>query len=319
MFFAPVHLALFLLVLLLAAVLFVRIRRARMPSAPSCGACGYAVPHDEAQVCPECGGRYTLVGLRSPVYNPLAVWARASSRGVVFVSIPALLTIAAAFIVFAVAGPHSSRQHKSWIEFWYYRDSAGVESAASGVGGSLWRADVRVDATGPEDGPADEAVILLELKPSPPMKALALTIDAARGHFQIHSDDVVTASGEYQEEHTLNAFLAQAQYPQDAELQTMLKDHIANVYRTTQTQLSWFSARSVEPWLNSRRPRQLFKITSGNSGISLASPPGAPLFVVLVCGLVLLLLAVAFWAWNCRILLRADKISREKLIAECDT
>lgn len=319
MAFGLAPLLIFLLVLAFAAVLFVRIRRARMPSTPSCGACGYAVPHDQAQVCPECGGRYTLVGLRSPFYNPLAVWARASSRGVVFVSIPALLTIAAAFIVFAVAGPHTSRQHKSWIEFWYYRDSAGVESAASGVGGSLWRADVRVDATGPEDGPPDEAVILLELKPSPPTKALTLKIDAARGRFQMHIDDVLTASGEYQEEHTLNAFLAQAQYPQDAELQAMLKDHIANVYKTIQTQFSWFFARSVEPWLNSRRPRQLFKITSGNSNASQSSPPVAPLFVVLVCGLVLLPLAVAFWAWNFRTLLRADKLSREKFIAECDT
>lgn len=308
MFFAPLHLALFLLVLVLAALLLVRIRRARLPSVPSCGACGYAVPHDQAQVCPECGGRYTVIGLRSSIYCPLAVWSTATTRGGLLVGAVLVTWLGAAIVMNSVGSKRTNMSSTDNVTLYHEAD----EPTSAGQQENEWGLEFTLAASGPTTSPPTSMRFTLRPNNDSTTNGLSLQIDAITRTFQVLKADELLLAGPYKSPDTVEAFFSQIAFPSEPQVRAVLVKHVdAVIARTaspTNVQTGNWSLAS-----DASLPPGWFTTSSGASSASSGISESVSL-AIMISGIVATFLTIALWLVHCRMLLTADKLRRQRLI-----
>lgn len=307
MAFALVPLVIFLLVLALAVVLIVRIRRARLPSAPSCGACGYAVPYGEAQVCPECGGRYTCVGLRSSIYNPLSVWITATSRGAALMCAVLALWLGSAIAFNQFASKRTTFQGTFILTFHARKD--GLPFSAPGA--TTWSMDLTLDASGPPTQPPDTMLLTLR-QPSSPNGEPFLRLNAIAKTIEVVKGDETLRSGSYTSPDTVDVCISQMGFPPNSELRAALIKHLERMLKTAVGPTNALSSGAASAY-DANFPPHWFTTSAGSShaytGLSQNTQTA-----IMTFGTIATFLAIVLWLLHCRSLRRADKIQRQRLI-----
>ena len=309
MIFAPVQIALFLLVLALAVVLVIRIRRPRPTSPPSCAACGYGVPHDEAQVCPECGGRYVVVGLRSSLYDPFAVWSTATTRGGLLVGAVLVLWLGVSIVLYQFGSTQTTIQNTSTVTI----NPPAVPSLVPAVtSDASWNIQLTLDATGPTTRPPDSMWLTLRVQHGSASNTPLLRINAIARTFEVSTDDVPLSMGPYASPESINAYLSQVSFSPDADLRAALIKHIDLMLSMASGPTDLLSG-SVAHFNASALPSRWFT-TSGGGGSARTGLSKSAQLAIMISGIVATFLTIALWLVHCRMLLTPDKLRRQRLI-----
>lgn len=294
-------------------------RQTKLPATPSCGACDYGVPHDEAQVCPECGERYVIVGLRSSLYDPVSVWRRATSRGAAYIVVVVLLSIAALVLVERNAGRDLSFH-------WQVNLSIGREPSFDSQGQELgkreepWQVDFDVNAAGPALGVPRSAFIVVRTHPrtntnaSHPSETAELRIDAMAGHYESRVGSKSMGTGPFVPHDTFSDHLNRVGWLDDPELRALLVSYVDSMVASATTRTTDLQ---TAVWGGPQNDRlKHWRIAGGTGGGSSSSASASANTLTFACIFALLVAAIGLWAMTWRNLLRADKRLRTKLISE---
>lgn len=296
-----------MVLLVLAGVLFVRIRRAQPPSTPDCGECHYAVPHDEAQICPECGSRYTVVGLRTPLYDPFAVWTTATTRGGLLVGAVIVLWIGTAIAFEVFAAKRTTFQSTSTLNIQARTDGLPY----SAPGGMMWTVETTLEASGIASQPPDTMVLTLRETRSN-RDAPILRFDASAKTVEVVQNNTVILSGSYVSKAALDECIANSGFPPDPALHAALAQYLNRMLNMAAGPTSALTSGASSTY-DMSLPGTWFTTSSGSSssytGLSQSTSEA-----IMISGIVATFMAIALWLVHCRTLLARDKVRRKQLI-----